>query len=219
MKNNKINTVILVLLNLSFIAGFSYVLFNGGLEKILNTDKNKFQPVAAYIISIDKSIPSSNQFPRQSMKRTKIRSFVDNNQGDNTIPAASNLESFYGSKSKSRKGTRGLSSSSAANELIDMDDRLSISNLSGEPTIYAGSRHGGIGDSEGATNSGIMPFTDGISTLPRASAPRGPGNSILIDPQTDPVERKRIPVGEGLGIMLLFAAAFSIIKNFRSRVL
>lgn len=188
------------------------MLFSGEGERLFNSDKNKFQPVAGYVISIDKSAPSSYQFPRQTSGSSKIRNSAYNSEEDNSIPAASSLESFYGRKSQSRKGTRGLSSYSGAKELISTDDEQSSSSSSGGSAIYAGSRKGGAGVSEGASYSGSMPFTDGINALPKSSAPRGPGNpggTILIDPQTDPQERKRIPVGEGFGIMLLFAAAFA----------
>ena len=212
MKNNRNNTIFLVLLNLSLIAGFSYIFFNGGLENVLTSKKNRFIPVTGYVISIDKSAPSSNKYPRQSSGGSKIRSSSDDNQEDNTIPTTSR-ESFYGKKSQSRKGTRGVSSYSGAKELMTTgDDQSSSSSSAGGSAIYAGSRKGGGGVSEGANYSGSMPFTDGISTLNRSSAPRGPGGTggtILIDPQTDPQERKRIPVGEGFGIMLLFAAAFA----------
>ncbi len=221
MKNNRINTVFLVLLNLSLIAGFSFIFFNGGLEKVFNSNSNKYRPVAGYIISIDKSAPSSGQFPRQTSGGSKIKSSAQNSEDDNSIPAASNLESFNGRRIQSNKGTRRLSSYSGAKELMTTDDDQSSSSSSaGGSAIYAGSRKGGAGVSGGTSYTGSVPFTDGISNLPRSSAPKvGGANTILIDPQTDPLERKRIPVGEGLVIMLLFAAAFGIRKAFQSRTL
>lgn len=214
MKNNRTNTVFLVLFNLGLITWFSYMLFSGVLQKAFtneDSNRNKLLPSDNYIISISKTIPSINTLPRQSADRSKRKSSSDNSQVDNTIPTM-NLESFYSGRAKSRgvAAARGLSSSTAVINVIGTENIQSNSGLAGGSTIYGGSRKGGTGVSEG-TYAGNMPFTDGVSSFPRSSVPRvgGAGTTILIDPMTDPLEENRIPVGEGFGIMLLFAASFA----------
>ena len=217
MKNNKINTFFLVLFNLSLIAGFSYMLFSGVMEKAL-TKNNKLLPTERQLISINKIIPSINELPRQSTVRPKQKSSNEQSLLGSNLPTM-NLDSYYGDRAKSRgtSSARGLSSSSTAIKLIDVENGLlSHSSMIASATVYSGGRRGGV-STDGGSYSGNMPFTDGISTLPR-SAPRTPSNTILIDPMNDPDEADRIPVGEGYGIMLLFAAAFAG-KVYRGKLL
>ncbi len=204
--------------NLSLVTLFSYILFNGELEKRLSNVKNKNNPVIGYVIAIDKSASSSNQFPRLSKRRKlKTRSSVYNNQENTTIALASNLESFYGDKSQLHKGrSRELSYSNRSIKLIDTEDRESTLSISGGSAIYAGTRKGGTVISERANYTFSKPFSDGISMFPRSSVPRSQDNTLFIDPQENPLEEDRIPVGEGLGVMLLFAAAFAG-KVYRGR--
>ncbi len=198
------------------------MLFNGVLQKTFTKDNNRnmLLPSENYILSVSKAIPSINDLPRQSTKgRSKRKSSNDNTQFGNTLPTI-NSESFYGGSARSRGSVDARNSSSSANKLIDTEDKQSHSGLGGGAPMYAGSRNGRTNVSEVTTYSGTMPFTDGINSLPKSSAPQvGPGNTILIDPMTDPEEKNRIPVGEGLGIMLFFVAAFSVRKVFRSRSL
>ena len=220
MRNNKAQTFFLVLLNITLIAGFSYIFFNGGLETVFKSDSNKYRP-DGYITSSDRVISSVKEFPRQSaIGHSKRKGSGDQGQIDNSITASTNLESLHKGKNQSRNGKRNLSSSSEAVDLINTDDKQTLSGISSGTAIYAGGRKGGAAVVSEGTYSGSMPFSDGISNLPRSSAPKvGAGNTILIDPQTDPEERKRIPVGEGLEIMLLFAVAFVGRVFYRSRVL
>ncbi len=217
MKNNKINTFFLVLFNLSLIAGFSYMLFTGVMEKAL-TQNDNLRPTERQIISISKMIPSINELPRQSTVRSKQKSSNEQHLLGSNLPTM-NLDSYYGDRAESPRGSssaRGLLSSSTANKLIDVENGLlSHSSMIASATVYSGGRSGVSADA--GSYSGNMPFTDGISTLPR-SAPRTPSNTILIDPMNDPDEADRIPVGEGLGIMLLFAAAFAG-KVYRGKLL
>lgn len=221
MRNNKNQTFFLVLLNVTLIAGFLYIFFNGGLEKVFNGDTNKYRPTDSYITSSDRVISSVKDFPHQSMTiHSKSKSTGDQSQDDNSIPASTNLESLHKGQNQLRNGKRNFSSSSEAVDLINSDEKQTLSGISSGTAIYAAERKAGAAVVSEGTYSGSMPFSDGISNLPRSSAPKvGAGNTILIDPQTDPEERKRIPVGEGLGIMLLFAAAFVGRVFYRSKVL
>ena len=213
MRNNKFNTILLVLLNLSLITGFSYILFTGGLEKAFNSN-SKFLPVDIDIASISKLAPSENQFGHQSLiGNSKRRSSDGTAQADNNVNLpTTNLESFYGGrKSRGFDASEGLSSGSGSNSLLGTEELLSRTSQGANTALYAGSRKTTSAGSDGNSYEGNIPFTDGISTFPRSSVPRigGVGTTILIDPMTDPKEENRIPVGEGFALMLLFAAAFA----------
>ena len=213
MKNNKFNTILLVLLNLSLITGFSYILFTGGLEKAFKSN-SKFLPVSVDIATISKLAPTGDQFGHQSLvANSKRRSSDGTAQADNNVNLpTTKLESFYvARKSRGYDASEGLSSGSGSSSLLGTEELLSRTSQGANTALYAGTIKGGSAASDGNTYASNIPFTDGISTFPRSSVPRigGAGTTILIDPMTDPIEDNRIPVGEGFALMLLFAAAFA----------
>lgn len=221
MKNNKTQTIFLVLLNVTLIFGFSFIFFNGGLENVFTGDRNMYQPAEGHITSSGRVISSLNALPphQSVITNSKHDRTDDENQVDNTIPVSSNSESM--SRVNTNRKSRNLSSSSSSNEILAIEDRQTLSGVSANFEKYSGVRKGGVAVTEGnytSLNGGSKPFTDGISSFPRSSVPRGQGSTILIDPMTDPEEKKRIPVGNGMGVLLVLAAAFAARKLYSSRM-
>ena len=98
------------------------------------------------------------------------------------------------------------------------DDEISTTNGEVVMPFESGMRTSGKnGSTEGviAGASGVSGITSGATITPPFGAPKTSNGTILVDPSTDPKPEEQIPVGEGVGILLLLIATYGVSKKMR----
>lgn len=92
-------------------------------------------------------------------------------------------------------------------------------------SAYGGKRSGnssnGSGAGGGSLNARLIADRSALAGQSALFAPLVPGagsTTILVDPSTDPTEAERIPVGDGLGLLALFALLYAARKLYVSLI-
>lgn len=99
------------------------------------------------------------------------------------------------------------------------DDEISTTNGEIVMPFESGMRTSGKnGSTEGViagASGGVSGVRSAITVTPPFGAPKTSNGTILVDPSTDPKPEEQIPVGEGVGILLLLIATYGVSKKMR----
>lgn len=150
-----------------------------------------------YRSNYSKNVPSDLNVPLNTQSRIKFR-----NSGRKSIDATnsggqSTMGLSYNQSDKVKKSYESLSMGTGA---------LGYSNRGTNNSSGGG----------GATSGGLLAYqTSLVGQTSSFFVPQaGINNTMLIDPQTDPLASERIPVGDGLGLLSLFTLLYVLWKFY-----
>ena len=219
MKNKEVYTIILVLFSFILIGGSFYLMLSGKLEIAFTPNNNKFNSIGEYNRN-NKSISAVSYQQHKGGRSARKNSNDFMREIISDLPSL-NFETVHRGDNKTyRSGiSNNVSNSYVSYNLQKKPKKSSPSGIAGFYGNYIGlGRRGSNGSEDSYASSNLSsPFSN---ESPRSLAPGvgggagGGGTTILIDPMTDPIEENRVPVGDGLGIMLMLAAEYAGKKRF-----